>query len=90
MSNFGDKVRIVDSKQNKVWVFDQDGNHKESESSTDSHKLFLSFGDESLFNSPQGITYNSGYGENILYVADTGNNRILRFKLTSDFDSYEN
>lgn len=34
------------------------------------------------FNQPMGVAYKN----NILYVADSGNGRILRFKLTSDFD----
>ncbi|MCB9245076.1 MAG: hypothetical protein H6606_01485 [Flavobacteriales bacterium] len=34
------------------------------------------------FNQPMGVAYKN----NIVYVADSGNGRILRFKLTSDFD----
>ncbi len=82
-------IYVADATGNKIWVFDKDGNQKESETSSDSHIQYLSFGDENLFDSPAGITYNSGLGENILYVADTGNNRILRFKLTSDFDNWD-
>ncbi len=34
------------------------------------------------FNNPQGVAY----GDRIVYVADTGNNRISRFRLNTDFE----
>jgi hypothetical protein len=34
------------------------------------------------FNSPEGVAY----GDRIVYVADTGNNRISRFRLNTDFE----
>jgi len=82
-------IYVADAKMNKIWVLNQEGNQKESATSSDSHLQYLSFGDSTLFDSPSGITYNSGLGDNVLYVADTGNNRILRFKLTSDFDNWD-
>jgi DNA-binding beta-propeller fold protein YncE len=39
-----------------------------------------SFGGTSVFNGPYAVAY----FDNILYVADTGNNRILRFMLSTD------
>ena len=40
-------------------------------------------GDGALqFNNPQGVAY----FQRIVYVADTGNNRISRFRLNTDFE----
>ena len=51
-----------------------------------SRRLNVSFGGPGRgprqFSSPSGVAYY----DRIVYVADQGNNRILRFKLTSDFE----
>jgi sugar lactone lactonase YvrE len=39
-----------------------------------------------LFHSPGGITYDLYGDRRTLYIADTGNNRILRFKLSIDLE----
>jgi hypothetical protein len=39
------------------------------------------------FNSPTGITYDIYGDRRTVYVADTGNNRILRFKLSTDLEN---
>jgi outer membrane protein assembly factor BamB len=48
--------------------------------------LIVSFGEQGngprQFNSPSGVAY----FDEIVYVADTGNNRIARYKLTTDFE----
>jgi len=68
-----ENILVVDSRKNQVHKFSPLGVH------------ILSFGkegtDEDEFKNPRGIAY----ANKILYVADTGNNRILRFMLSSDF-----
>ena len=63
---------VVDSEKNAVLKFSKNGD------------LILSFGTEGTgekqFQNPKGIAY----ANKIVYVADTGNNRILRFKLSTD------
>jgi hypothetical protein len=65
-------IFVVDSKKNSVSKFTQNGVH------------VLSFGTggsgEKQFQNPKGIAY----ANKIVYVADTGNNRILRFMLSTD------
>jgi sugar lactone lactonase YvrE len=39
-----------------------------------------------LFHSPGGITYDIFGDRRTLYIADTGGNRILRFKLSTDLE----
>ncbi len=41
---------------------------------------------ETIFNSPQGITYDIYGDRRTVFVSDTGNNRILRFKLSTDLE----
>ena len=54
--------------------------------STSKKNVLVSFGGTgtslSQFNNPSGVAYY----QQVLYVADTDNKRILRFKLTTDFD----
>jgi hypothetical protein len=40
----------------------------------------------SIFNSPAGITYDIYGDRRTVYIADTGGNRILRFKLSTDLE----
>lgn len=40
----------------------------------------------SIFNSPGGITYDIYGDRRTVYIADTGDNRILRFKLSTDLE----
>jgi DNA-binding beta-propeller fold protein YncE len=65
-------IFVVDSKKNSVLKFSKNGTQ------------ILSFGTEGTgekqFQNPKGIAY----AGKIVYVADTGNNRILRFILSTD------
>jgi hypothetical protein len=68
-------------------TLDNNGNIYVTETSKDSVYKFNSFGDlllgfggTSIFNQPYAVAH----FDNILYVADTGNNRILRFILSTD------
>jgi hypothetical protein len=65
-------IFVVDSKKNSVLKFSKKG------------VRILSFGTqgtgEKQFQNPKGIAY----ANKIVYVADTGNNRILRFTLSTD------
>lgn len=51
-----------------------------------SRQVLVSFGKlgngPKEFNTPSGVAY----FDRIVYVADKGNNRIVRYKLTSDFE----
>lgn len=47
---------------------------------TDFGDELQSFGGPSVFNSPYAVPY----FDKIIYVADAGNNRILRFMLSTD------
>ena len=53
-----------------------------------SGKLRMSFGTlgdtTGQLNSPSGIAYDNFANRKTIYIADTGNNRILRFKLSTD------
>jgi hypothetical protein len=65
-------IYVLDQGWDKVLKFDKDG------------KFILSFGRSGSgykeFKDPSGISYY----DKTLYVADTGNNRILRFQLSTD------
>ncbi|MCK4386124.1 MAG: hypothetical protein KAW52_07665, partial [candidate division Zixibacteria bacterium] len=65
-------IFVVDSERNSVLKFSRNG------------VKVLSFGTqgtgEKQFQNPKGIAY----ANKIVYVADTGNNRILRFTLSTD------
>jgi sugar lactone lactonase YvrE len=67
-----ENIFVVDRQENEVHKFSRNG------------VLILSFGQEGTgekeFRSPKGIAY----ANKIVYVADTGNNRILRFVLSTD------
>ena len=68
-----ENIFVVDSKKNQVHKFSRNG------------VRILSFGKEGMsekeFKNPTGIAYTN----KIVFVADTGNNRILRFMLSTDF-----
>jgi hypothetical protein len=65
-------IFVVDSERNSVLKFSENG------------VKILSFGSQGTkgkeFQNPMGIAYSN----KIVYVADTGNNRILRFMLSTD------
>lgn len=71
-----ENIFVVDSKKNQVHKFSRNG------------VRILSFGrkgvGEKEFKNPKGIAY----ANKIVYVADTGNNRILRFMLSTDFPHF--
>ena len=57
------------------------GQHRLFKSSGAERQSFAEFGPgEKQFNRPMGVAYFN----KTVYVADTGNNRILRFKLSTD------
>jgi hypothetical protein len=62
-------IFIADAEKDSIFKFNAFGDELES------------FGGSELFSQPYGV---SVFDETV-YVADTGNNRILRFKLSTDF-----
>ena len=82
-------IFVIDKALNKLFQFKpngQEGIDPPPAAVDRSENLIVSFGSlgsgPRQFNSPSGVAY---YDE-ILYVADTGNNRIARYKLTTDFE----
>jgi len=80
-------IFVVDRNQNRLYQFQPNGNEGiiPPRGSTERDKnLIVSFGEEGSgprqFSSPSGVAY----FDEIVYVADTGNNRIARFKLSTD------
>jgi hypothetical protein len=61
-------IFVVDAGKDSVFKFNAFGNERES------------FGGPDVFNQPHGVAF----FDRTLYVADTGNNRILRFILSTD------
>lgn len=61
-------IFVVDSQKDSIYIFNSLGDEAQS------------FGGPSQFNAPQGIAFY----DRTLYVADTDNNRILRFILSTD------
>ena len=88
----GDQDRyifVVDKSLNKVFQFQSNGREgiTPPPGAVDRTKnLIVSFGEfgngPRQFNSPSGVAY----FDEVLYVADTGNNRIARYKLSTDFE----
>lgn len=81
------RIYVVDSVADSVFVFNRNG-----EFLMDRNQItLLSFGGtgsgDRQFRNPKGIAFLDVDDDQVLYVADTGNNRILRFKLSSEFDS---
>jgi len=62
-------IYIIDSYRNYFYKFNSSGK-----------LLKESFGDASRFSNPKGITYFN----KVVYIADTGNDRILRYKLSTE------
>lgn len=82
-------IFVIDSEKDSLFQFQsngQEGVNPPVGANADSKKILVSFGGEGVgpkqFNNPSGIAYY----RTIVYVADTGNNRIARFKLTTDFE----
>ncbi|MEM7038678.1 MAG: hypothetical protein AAF570_16955, partial [Bacteroidota bacterium] len=79
---------VVDSEKDSLYQFSNtglEGVTPPAGSSSDKN-ILVSFGGSGTglteFNDPSGVAYY----DQIVYVADAGNGRILRFKLTTDFD----
>lgn len=62
-------IFVIDSYRNHLFKFNSSGK-----------LLKESFGDSTMFNHPKGISYFN----KVIYIADTGNDRIIRFKLSTD------
>ena len=82
-------IFVIDSEKDSLFQFQsngQEGVNPPAGADANSKKIIVSFGGEGVgpkqFNNPSGIAYY----RTIVYVADTGNNRIARFKLTTDFE----
>lgn len=82
-------IFVVDSKKNMLFQFQlngQEGVPPPAGAEDQTRQIVVSFGElgagPKQFNEPSGVAY---FGK-IVYVADKGNNRISRFKLTSDFE----
>ena len=65
-----DNIFVADAKKDSVYKFNSAGDEMES------------FGGSEIFNAPHAVAYLLG----TLYIADTNNDRILRFTLSTDFD----
>ncbi len=82
-------IFVVDAAQHKLFQFQtngQEGVPPPAGAVDQSRQVLVSFG--KLGNGPKEFNQPSGvaYFDRILYVADKGNNRIVRYKLTSDFE----
>lgn len=82
-------IFVVDQGSNRLFQFQlngQEGVPPPAGAEDQSRQIMVSFGEEGAgpkqFRNPSGVAYFN----KIVYVADTGNNRIARFKLTSDFE----
>ena len=79
---------VLDGAKDSVFVFTNGGVEGVAPppGSASTRPVIVSFGGSGdgamQFNNPQGIAY----FDRILYVADTGNNRISRFRLNTDFE----
>ncbi len=80
------RIYVIDSVADSVFIFNRNG-----EFLMDRNQIrILSFGGTgdgpTQFRNPKGIAFLDVDDDQVLYVADTGNHRILRFKLSSEFD----
>ena len=79
---------VVDSAKDSLFVFTANGVEGVAPppGARSSKPVVVSFGGSGSgalqFDGPQGVAY----GDRIVYVADTGNNRISRFRLNTDFE----
>jgi hypothetical protein len=79
---------VTDAALNRLFIFTSGGIEGVAPppGASSTRPVVVSFGglgDGALqFNNPQGVSY----FERIVYVADTGNNRIGRFRLNTDFE----
>lgn len=82
-------IFVVDAAQHRLFQFQsngQEGVPPPAGAVDQSRQVLVSFG--KLGNGPKEFNQPSGvaYFDRIVYVADKGNNRIVRYKLTSDFE----
>ena len=81
-------VFVVDSEKDSLYQFNLNGYEgvKPPAGSSSTKYILTSFGGTGMglsqFKNPSGVAYLN----KIVYVADAGNSRVLRFKLTTDFD----
>lgn len=81
-------IFVVDQEKDSVFQFTNTGLEgvKAPAGGNSTKNIKVSFGGTGVgltqFNQPSGVTYYN----RILYVADAGNRRVLRFKLTTDFN----
>jgi hypothetical protein len=82
-------IFVVDAELNKLFQFQlngQEGVPPPAGVEDQTKQILVSFGEPGAgpkqFNEPSGVAY----FRQIVYVADKGNNRIARYKLTSDFE----
>lgn len=81
-------IFVTDAEKDSVFIFTNAGweGVKPPPGSGQTRYINVSFGGTgpglTQFNEPSGVAYLN----QILYVADAGNGRILRFRLTTDFD----
>jgi hypothetical protein len=81
-------IWVVDREKDSVYQFTNTGLEgvKAPAGSNSNKNIKVSFGGSGVgltqFNEPTAVAYY----DQILYVADAGNGRVLRFKLTTDFD----
>lgn len=82
-------IFVVDEAQNMLYQFQSNGYegvNPPAGADQSGKKIIVSFGGKGVgpkqFNSPSGVAY----FRKVVYVTDKGNNRVLRFRLTSDFE----
>lgn len=82
-------IFVVDAAQHKLYQFQsngQEGVPPPPGAENQTKQVLVSFGEQGAgpkqFDSPSGVAY----FDQIVYVADMGNNRIARYKLTTDFE----
>ena len=82
-------IFVIDKELNKLFQFQtngQEGVPPPAGAEDQTRQILVSFGEFEVgskqFNQPSGVAY----FDRVVYVADKGNNRISRFKLTSDFE----
>jgi hypothetical protein len=81
-------IFVVDGEKDSLYQFTNTGLEgvKAPAGSSSTKNIRVSFGGSGVglmqFNSPAAVAYY----DQIVYVADAGNGRVLRFKLTTDFD----